>query len=214
MSAPTQRVVVAGASGLVGTACVAVLRARGIAVHALQRGGGDDAGGVRRLAVDYERLDATAPEVFAVDAALCALGTTIRTAGSQAAFRRVDHDYVLAFARRARDAGVVRFGVVSALGADAASRVFYNRVKGETEQALVALGFDVLAIVRPSLLLGDRREFRLGERVMTPLGRMLPRRWRAVHADDVAAGLVTATLGRGAGVHVLENAELLGAARN
>jgi uncharacterized protein YbjT (DUF2867 family) len=207
------RVLVAGATGLVGRALVEVLQRdpRVAALTLLQRraAAADTTPRTRRLAVDFEALDAAPAAGFAAEAAFCALGTTIRVAGSQAAFRRVDHDYAVGFARRAREAGVTRFGLVSALGADPRSRVFYNRVKGETEAALRALGFDLLAIARPSLLLGARDEFRLGERLMTPLGRWLPRRWRAIEATQVAQGLVEATLAPGQGVRVRENGELL-----
>lgn len=214
MSAPPLRVLLAGATGLVGTQMLACLAAdaRVAQVVALQRRdarGGDGSGAVRRVAVDFECLDAAPDTLFEADAALCALGTTIRLAGSQAAFRRVDHDYVAAFARRARAGGVRRFGLVSALGADPRSRVFYNRVKGEAEATLRALGFEVLVIARPSLLLGERREFRLGERLSAPFGRLLPARWRAIEAAQVARALVNATLQGPAGVHVLENAQLL-----
>lgn len=212
MSAAGTSVLVAGATGLVGRHCVTRLLAdaRIQRVTCLQRRiGVDDDVRRRSIAVDYEQLAAVPDAVFVADAALCALGTTIRVAGSQDAFRRVDHDYVLAFARRARDAGVTRFGLVGALGAEPRSSVFYNRVKGETEAAVTALGFESLCIVRPSLLLGARAEFRLGERLMTPLGRLLPRRWRAIDADQVARALITATLGPLRGIQVLENAALL-----
>ena len=106
-----------------------------------------------------------------VDIAFCCLGTTIKQAGSEAAFRAVDHDLVLAFAARARALGARHLLVISALGADAHSAVFYNRVKGELEAALQAQDWPQLTIVRPSLLLGARREFRLGERLLAPLAR-------------------------------------------
>ena len=96
-----------------------------------------------------------------IDAAFCCLGTTIRQAGSQEAFRAVDQELVLAFARRARELGTRHLLVISALGADPGSSVFYNRVKGETEEALQAMGWPQLTIVRPSLLLGPRRELSL-----------------------------------------------------
>jgi uncharacterized protein YbjT (DUF2867 family) len=207
------RVLVAGATGLVGRALVELLQGdpRVAALTLLQRraAAADTTPRTRRLAVDFDALDAAPAEWFAAEAAFCALGTTIRVAGSQAAFRLVDHDFVLAFARRAREGGASRFGLVSALGADPRSRVFYNRVKGETEAALRALGFERLAIARPSLLLGARDEFRLGERLMAPIGRLLPSRWRAIGAAQVARALIEATLAPGSGVRVLENAELL-----
>lgn len=210
--AAAARVLVAGATGLVGRALVERLqRDPRVASLALlqRRAATDGTARMQRHVVDFEALERAPAALFAADAAFCALGTTIRVAGSQAAFRRVDHDYVVGFARRARDGGAMRFGLVSALGADPRSRVFYNRVKGETEAALRALGFELLAIARPSLLLGARDEFRLGERLMTPLGRWLPRRWRAIEAAQVARALIEATLAPGQGVRVLENGELL-----
>lgn len=103
-----------------------------------------------------------------VDTAFCCLGSTIKQAGSQDAFRAIDHDLILAFARRARELGARHLVVISALGANPNSSVFYNRVKGETEEALKAMGWPQLTITRPSLLLGARHEFRLGERLAAP----------------------------------------------
>jgi uncharacterized protein YbjT (DUF2867 family) len=124
----------------------------------------------------------------------CCLGTTIKAAGSQQAFRRVDFDYVLAIARWARTAGARRFLVVSALGADPSSRIFYNRVKGEMEQALDALALPSLVVLRPSLLDGDRREVRPGERLTLaltrPLRSLLPGAIRPVRDVDAAATLL------------------------
>lgn len=104
--------------------------------------------------------------------AVCALGTTMKTAGSESAFRAVDHDAVLSFARAALTAGARRLVVVTAHGAAAESMVFYNRVKAETERDLQNLGFASLAIVRPSLLLGDRSDPRPLERATIQLSRL------------------------------------------
>ena len=215
MSRETLRVLLIGATGLVGGHCLDALRADGrvATVTVLQRGVPAAERGDARLRVlqaDFDRLDALPANTFHVDAAICALGTTIGKAGSQAAFRRVDHDYVLAVAQRARAAGASRFGLVSALGAEVGSRVFYNRVKGEIEVAIEALGFDSLSIVRPSLLLGARDEFRLGERLSAPLGRLLPRRWRAVPAEAVARALVESVLRGEKLIRRIENAQLIG----
>ncbi len=132
-----------------------------------------------------------------LDAAVCALGTTLASAGSQAAFRAVDFDAVLAVASAAKAAGATHFGLVSALGADPASSVFYNRIKGEAEAAIEALGFAHLVIAQPSLLLGDRDA--LGQRPrpgeawaqrLTPvLAWAVPLRWRPIAAKQVAAAL-------------------------
>lgn len=207
----------AGSTGLVGRALLAqALAGPNLqAVHLLLRRAGAAPAAdarVRPQVVDFAAL----PALPAADAALCALGTTIKVAGSQAAFRAVDHDAVLAFARAARDAGVTRFGLVSALGADARSRVFYNRVKGEAEDAVRALGFATLVIARPSLLLGDRQALgqpprrgeRLGQHLAAPLAPLLPAAWRPIGADAVARALLRALAGAGAGVQVLESARL------
>jgi uncharacterized protein YbjT (DUF2867 family) len=143
-----------------------------------------------------------------VDTAFCCLGSTIKQAGSQEAFRAVDHDLVLAFARRARELGARHLVVISALGANPQSSVFYNRVKGETEEALKAMGWPQLTIARPSLLLGARREFRLGERLAAPLLRWLPGKYRGIDACALARALWRLALEEQDGVRVIESADL------
>lgn len=167
---------------------------------------------------DFEHLDDVLPDLHGAAAldVYCCLGTTIRKAGSQAAFRRVDHDYVMALARWSVAAGARRLLVVSAIGADPASRVFYNRIKGETERDLVALGPASLVIARPSLLDGDREQWRPGERiallVTRPLRTLMPARFRPIHARDVAAALVLAARDPNPAPR-LESAQLQGAAQ-
>jgi uncharacterized protein YbjT (DUF2867 family) len=143
-----------------------------------------------------------------IDTAFCCLGSTIKQAGSQEAFRAVDHDLVLAFARRARELGARHLLVISALGANPQSPVFYNRVKGETEQALQAQGWPQLTLVRPSLLLGPRREFRLGERLAAPLLRWLPGKYGGIEATVLARALWRLALEEGEGVRVIESDRL------
>lgn len=143
-----------------------------------------------------------------VDTAFCCLGSTIKQAGSQEAFRAIDHDLVLAFARRARELGARHLVVISALGANPQSSVFYNRVKGETEEALKAMGWPQLTIARPSLLLGARREFRLGERLAAPLLRWLPGKYRGIDACALARALWRLALEEQDGVRVIESADL------
>jgi len=142
------------------------------------------------------------------DVAFCCLGTTIRVAGSAQAFRAVDHDLVVAFAQRARDMGARHLLVISALGADAGSRVFYNRVKGEMEMALRAQSWPQLTIARPSLLDGARREFRLGERLAAPLMRLIPGKLRSIEAGVLARALWRLALEEGKGVRIVESDEL------
>ena len=162
--------------------------------------------------VDFEALPENAAW-WKSDLTLCALGTTLRQTKSKAGFYRVDHDYVLAAAKLARRAGTPTFGLVSSLGADASSRLFYLRVKGETEQALATLGFVSRVIVRPSLLIGGTRASArpleafglfLGKR----LASLLPRRYRAVTTRQVAQSLLEACLQAPAGLHVIESERL------
>jgi uncharacterized protein YbjT (DUF2867 family) len=162
--------------------------------------------------VDFEALpeDAT---WWQSDLTLCALGTTLRQAKSKAGFYRVDHDYVLTAAGLARREGTPVFGLVSSLGADASSRLFYLKVKGETEQALATLGFVSLVIVRPSLLIGGPRSSgRFLEAFGLFLGKhlasLLPRRYRAVTTLQVARALLEAGLRAPAGLHVIESEQL------
>lgn len=158
--------------------------------------------------VDFERL-AERPDLFRVDQVICALGTTIKAVGgSRERFRAVDHDLPLSAARIALTQGARHFLVVSALGADARSRVFYNRVKGELEDALRALGYPSLTIVRPSLLLGGRAEFRFGEEIAKRLAWLVPPRLRPVQARSVAAALVRAATANAPGVHVVESIDI------
>lgn len=211
----TKKVLLAGASGLVGQHLLRLLSSdSGIAeVRALTRrpltglGSAAEAGRVQSVVADFERLEEWKP-AFAVDAVCCALGTTIRSAGSQQAFRRVDFDYPLQIARLARAQGARHFLLVSAAGADARSRIFYNRVKGELEQALGALGYPSLTIAQPSLLLGDRSEHRAGEEWGKRLAWLIPAPWKPVQAAQVAAGLVQALHNPASGVAVLDNRSL------
>ncbi|MBO1908405.1 NAD-dependent dehydratase [Microvirga sp. 3-52] len=162
-------------------------------------------------AVDFDHLPRAA-EWWESDAVVCTLGTTMRTAGSRQAFRKVDHDYPLAIASLARDHGTPTFTLNSAMGADPSSRFFYNRVKGELERDLAGLGFRSLTLVRPGLIGGERDETRPAEQVATILLRLLhpvlPRGWRINPAGKIAQALVTAAVTGRPGVHVITSAEL------
>lgn len=199
MASSERSVLLVGASGLVGRELLALVcrSDRYRQVHSLvRRPSGAALDRVREHVVDFDAL----PELPRVDDVLIALGTTIAVAGSEAAFRRVDHDYVVATARAGRAAGAARLGLVSALGADVTSRVFYNRVKGEAERDVAALGYESVTIAQPSLLLGDREALgqpaRRGEawaqRLLGPISAVLPASFRPVRASDVAAALLAA----------------------
>jgi uncharacterized protein YbjT (DUF2867 family) len=197
MDAPTRTVLVAGSTGLVGRELLAGLLADDsvAAVHSVGR---------RELPLTHPKLTQhqvhfkALPTLPRVDEAFVALGTTIKVAGSQEAFRAVDHDAVIAVAKAAKAAGATRLGVVSAMGADKRSAIFYNRVKGETEDALAALGFDTLVIARPSFLAGDRESLgqpvRGGEKLALRISRMLapliPGNLKSIDARLVARALL------------------------
>ena len=150
------------------------------------------------------------------DVAFCCLGSTIKKAGSKAEFERIDRTLVREFAELARSVGCKKFLVVSALGADASSTVYYNRVKGQMEADLQSAGLESLVILRPSLLLGAREEFRIGEKVasmITPLIRPLLlgklARLRPVQAAHVAQVMVQRALARSNGsVEIIESDEI------
>jgi len=210
---------VAGATGLVGRHVLAALLADGrhATIHVLLRRDWPPslahvvAGAAGRFVphlVDFATL-ARWTRFPAADDVYSCLGTTIRAAGSQEAFRRVDFDAVVSIARLARRRGATRLGVVSAMGADPSSRVFYNRVKGETEAALAALDYPSLTVLRPSLLAGERDERRPAERagllLARGLGSLVPARWRPVAAADVARCLVDAVARGERGLRIVES---------
>jgi uncharacterized protein YbjT (DUF2867 family) len=212
MSEAARSVLLLGATGLVGAELLRQLLADATVgqIVALTRRPLENAGTTEKLrneVVDFDRLSNHAG-LFAVDQIVCALGTTIKQAGSQDAFRRVDFDIPLAAANLGIEHGAKDFLLVSALGASARSRVFYNRVKGELEDALRTLPFRSITIARPSLLLGDRSEPRVGEEVAKRFGWVAPGRYKPVRASRVAAALVAAARSVTPGMRILESDEL------
>jgi uncharacterized protein YbjT (DUF2867 family) len=201
MDAASRRtVLIAGASGLVGREILQGLLADDsvVAVHSLGR---------RELELKHAKLtqhrvdfSKALPALPGAGEAFVALGTTIKAAGSQEAFRAVDYDAVVAVAKAAKAAGAKRLGVVSAMGADKRSGIFYNRVKGETEEALSAMGFETLVIARPSFLAGDRealgQPLRGGEKLAMNVSRILapliPDNYKSIDASAVARALLAA----------------------
>jgi uncharacterized protein YbjT (DUF2867 family) len=210
-------VLVAGATGLVGREIVATHLAdkTNRVIHCVGR---------RPLALKHPRLQshivdfAAMPTLPKVDECFIALGTTIKVAGSQAAFRAIDLDAVVAVAKAAQSAGATKIGVVSAMGANVKSSVFYNRTKGEMELALSNMGIQSLVIARPSLLDGDRKALgqpvRSGEGFGLALTRglrsLIPMNYRAVSAKDVATALIQAVQTATPGVVTLLSGEMQG----
>ncbi len=208
-------VLIAGASGLVGREILQGLLADAsvVAVHSLGRRELD----LKHPKLTQHRVDFSKalPALPSVGEAFVALGTTIKVAGSQEAFRAVDYDAVIAVAKAAKAAGATRLGVVSAMGASRRSSIFYNRVKGETEDALSAMGFETLVIARPSFLAGDRealgQPLRSGEKLAMNISRVLapliPDNYKSIRAADVAGALLGA-VPRRTGRHVLLSGQM------
>jgi uncharacterized protein YbjT (DUF2867 family) len=203
MAESEQRVaLLAGATGLVGRlALEALLDSADISrVFAVTRRPlGREHPRLANRIVQFEQIESQLKNITC-HVALCALGTTIRQAGSEQAFRRTDVDTVLAFARAAKAAQVQRFVVVSSAGADPKSKNFYLRTKGEMEQALIGVGFPNLDILQPSVLLGWRAEIRpleLAATLIMPLvnplltGKREP--FRGIPARTVAQAMVGVT---------------------
>jgi len=155
--------------------------------------------------VDVERLEER-PDLFRVDQVICVLGTTIKAVGgSKPKFRQIDYEIPLTAARLGLKGGARHFLLVSALGANPGSRIFYNRVKGELEDTLRTLSYRSVTIVRPSLLLGERAEFRWGEEVAKRFGWIVPGKYKPIHARDVAAVLVRAAKADVPGLRIIES---------
>jgi len=187
-----------GATGLVGSSVLKLLLddSRYYQVHIyVRRATGMKHSKLQEHVIDFEKLDHYRRSIKADDV-FCCLGTTIRTAGSQEAFRRVDFEWVRWCAIAASENGVKNFLVISSYGADENSGNFYYRTKGEMEKAVSALPFEKCVILRPSMLLGPRQEFRLGEIVgknlMRAFGFLLSTRLKPIHAETVARAMVAA----------------------
>ena len=203
---------VAGATGLVGRECVRLLSNDNVATEVravVRRPLPPDSAGprVRECRTDFDQLPYH-PEWFEVDWVFCALGMTMRQAGSREAFRRVDYEYPLIIAKAALERGASHLLLVSALGANAHSAIFYFRIKGELEEAVRALGYRSVTIARPSILIGHRQNWRVGEELGKRMAWLMPPRWRPVHASQVASALVHAAHGSASGVQILKNALL------
>ena len=209
---------VAGGTGLVGTELLTLLgeENRYARVTSLVRREMVAPGRVENRLVSFDHLDRS--ELPEVGDAYCCLGTTRSVAGSDDAFRKVDFDYVLAYARAAQRAGAVRFLLVSAMGAKVESRFLYTRVKGQVEAAISTLGFQVVGIARPSFLIGRRARARGGETAALVLSHAVTpfmvgplRRFRPIEARTVAAGLIHLAFNAPEGVSVLSSEKIASA---
>jgi uncharacterized protein YbjT (DUF2867 family) len=203
-----------GATGLVGGHCLNLLLEDDAYSRVVALGRRETAREDVKLeehTIDFQRLEDYS-QLLRGDDLFCCLGTTIKKAGSQAAFQQIDFTYVSESARIASENGTEQFMLVSSLGAEKRSRIFYNRTKGEVEEAVAKFPFHGVQIFRPSLLLGERAEFRPGERVaekamklfsflmVGPLGK-----YRPVHARMVAKAMIKVAKQQPVGVNVFES---------
>jgi len=211
-------VLLVGATGLVGSECLRLLLhndAFGRVVVLARRplSDGSSHPKLHMHLVDFDRLTSAA-ECFAVDQIICALGTTMKAAGSHRRFRAVDLLYPLTAAHLGVEKKVSHFLLVSALGANPSSHFFYNRMKGELENAVSALPYRSLTIARPSLLVGKRERPRLGARLAGGLRELFPARYRPIDAADVARALVLQAIADERGRRIIESVELRQIAMN
>lgn len=209
-----------GSTGLVGSHLVRELGSLLMfdAITAPIRGGGhlpeDTPPGTQFPLIDFGNLESAKP-YFKATHCFCCLGTTRKKAGSKEAFVRVDRDYVLQIARLVHSQGCEFFSVVTALGADPASSVFYNRIKGQVEHELRSIPFRGVAVFRPSLLVGHRKEFRPAEELAALLGEALTpffqgrlRHLRPTPAQSVAKAMAQVALRSPEGFHVFGPEEI------
>jgi len=209
---------IAGATGLVGGHCLALLLdepAYGRVIAVGRRALALQHPKLVHHVIDFDRLGAAGTEFPAADDVFCCLGTTMKRAGTQSAFRQVDFVYVVGLASQALQHGAKQFLLVSALGASPKSPLFYNQVKGEAEEAVTRLPFEGRYMIRPSLLAGDRPEHRPAERfglaVASGVSLALVgplRKYRPILAATVAKAMVRVAVTAPGGVRIYESDEL------
>ncbi len=163
---------------------------------------------LKHISASFEQIEKT--KSGKIHAGFCVLGTTIKKAGSRENFRKVDYEYVLSFAKFCKENGADSFHLMSSVGASSSSSNFYLKTKGDVEKAVGALGFESLYIYRPSMLLGPRKEFRLGEMIGKMVMKVLNlvfigplEKYKAIHVDTVAASMVSNARSSEKGTHVL-----------
>ena len=208
----------AGASGLVGGECLRALIAEPRYEHIVvltrrDLGAAVAHAKVEQVVIDFAGLE-QASRTLRAEHVYCALGTTIRKAGSREKFREVDQRYPCRLGEILRRNGAQHYSVVSAHGAHPSAPFFYSRVKGDMEEALRRMGWPSLAILRPSLITGERGESRPLERLAGYALRFAPATWRPVAARDIAAAMVSTALRSPAGITIIESRNIPAAARS
>lgn len=161
--------------------------------------------------IDFDNIH-NFDEVFRVDDIFCCIGTTIKKAGSQEAFIKVDYNYAFEAAKQGLLNDAAKFLIISSIGADSDSSIFYKRVKGDIEDSVSKLGYNTVIVFRPSLLVGNRNEFRLGEKLGCLFMKLFSvfltgkyKKFKAINASDVAKAMLNVAKGNAEGVHIYES---------
>ena len=207
-----------GATGLVGEECLKELLASSIyekVIVLARKQPQMENPKLKTIVVDFDKLEAYKPEIKADDI-YCTIGTTIAKAGSQAAFKKVDYEIPLRVAEIAKQNGAKKFILVSAMGANSGSGIFYSRVKGELEDALKKLNYDSLIIFRPSLLIGNRKEKRTGEAIGVFVAKKLSflftgplKKYRGTPVEVLAKKMVQFGIEENSGMRIVDNEQIV-----
>lgn len=211
----SKSVLLLGATGLVGSKCSDLLindnEIERVELLTRREIPGLNTPKVNQHIIDFDKIHEH-KNLIDTDVVICALGTTIKKAGSRLNFYKVDHQYPVSVAEIAKENGTSHFIVVTSMGADTNSRIFYNRVKGEVELALHELKFKTLTILRPSMLLGKRGEERSGEKLgkilMKTFDFLIPSKYKAVNAEKVASAAVEFSKNDLPGENIIESDQL------
>jgi uncharacterized protein YbjT (DUF2867 family) len=209
---PSRSVLLLGATGLVGQECLRLLVedetvSRVVVITRRPLSEQQNALKVEDHVVDFSQL-ASCGAYFDVDQVICALGTTLRKTPELDVYKSIDFGYPVTAARLAKEHGARHYLIVSAVGANSRSRLFYNRTKGEAEDALKAMNFRSLTIAQPSVLIGERAEPRLSEKIAWKLSFLTPAKYRPVHASSVARALVNFAKIDEPGLRIIPNREI------
>lgn len=212
-----KKALVVGATGLVGKELLNILLDQGnySTVVALTRKPLDiDHDRYQNVVTNFDNLDEVSDKLQADDV-FCCLGTTMKKAGSKEKFRKVDYDYPLQIAQMAHKNGASQYLLVSALGADESSSVFYNQVKGEVEKAIAQVGFNTFHVFRPSLLMGKRNEDRVGEDAAKTIFNIFGflfvgplKKYKAIKYDKVSRAMAHMAQENKSGHYIYESLEL------
>ena len=213
MEYPTE-VCLVGGSGLVGHELLMIYSYLDLvsSVKAISRSPlGRIAPKIDNIILDFDKME-NQTENLKAKVFVCCLGSTIKKAGSQEAFKKVDYDYVMKFAKVAEKVGAQKFLVISAMGANANSSVFYNRIKGEMEKDLRKFNIPQIEIFRPSLILGERKEKRafegFAQKISPYLNKVLPAKYKAIQAKDIAKAMAIATVNFYPGLFIYDSGEI------